>query len=179
MTRRGTRRSLAGSVAPWRLRATRVSSSPFLRSSRKPRSAPVMASAASTTEFSTSWRDRPVCSVRATSRMARSLARLAPAPGTLPHRPGLLVRAELADQPVQLGAVHGEDELVGIRKAQLDAVGVAQRVAFHALAVDDKRRGGCRRLQRCTRRPRARFGRARARRGCRAGSSRCRLGGRS
>src|ERR1039458_4307443 len=49
---------------------------------------------------------------------------------------GFLVRAELVDQPVQLGALHGEDELVGIWKAELDAVGVAQRMAFHALAVD-------------------------------------------
>ena len=87
ITCRGTRKSLAGSVAPLRFRATRISNSPRLRSNRKPRSAPVTASAASTTELSTSWSDKPVCKVRATSRMARSLARLAPAPGELPMAP--------------------------------------------------------------------------------------------
>src|ERR1017187_1451164 len=46
------------------------------------------------------------------------------------------MRAELVDQPAQLRAVHGEDELVGIGKAKLDAVGAAQHMAFHALAVD-------------------------------------------
>ena len=50
---------------------------------------------------------------------------------------GFLVRAELVHQPLQLGAIQGEDELVGIRKAELDAVGVVQRLAFDALAVDE------------------------------------------
>jgi len=46
------------------------------------------------------------------------------------------VRSELLDQPGKLGAVHPENELVGIGKAKFDAVGVAQRLAFHPLTID-------------------------------------------
>ena len=47
------------------------------RSSRNPRSAPVMASAVSTTRASTSSIEKELCSVRARSRIARSFAEIA------------------------------------------------------------------------------------------------------
>jgi hypothetical protein len=59
--------------------------------------------------------------VRARSRMARSLARLPPTR----RAPGPVSGARhLVHQALQLGAIHREDELVGILRAEFDAVGV-------------------------------------------------------
>ena len=45
------------------------------------------------------------------------------------HRPGLLRRAHLVHQAFQFRAVQGENELVGILRAEFDLVGIAQRAA--------------------------------------------------
>ncbi len=119
ITSRGTRRSLSSRLVPARWRATRVSrpAPPDVRSSRKPRSAPVMASAVSTTDASTSSTENELCSVRARSRMARSLPRLPPTPGPAVFSGD----AHLFHQPLQLRAIQREDQLVGILRAEFDA----------------------------------------------------------
>ena len=115
-------------------RATRVSRPSPRRSSRKPRSAPVMASAVSTTEASTSSTEKELCTVRARSRMARSLARLPPSAGGWR---GLLGGAHLFQQALQLRAVQREDQLIGILRAEFDLSEFSSLCRVIALAVDE------------------------------------------
>ena len=105
------------------------------------------ASAASTTEFEHIVERQAALQRARQVQNGAQLGQIGARARRAAHGPGLFVRAELVHQPLQLGAVQGEDELVGIREAKLDAVGIAQRVAFHALAVDDTGRAGCRHLQ--------------------------------
>ena len=81
INRRGTFRSPSASSLPERSRATLISRSSPLPSSRNPRSAPVTARAASTTAVSTSWLDKEFCSARATSITALSLPSFPPFSG--------------------------------------------------------------------------------------------------
>ena len=72
--------------------------------------------------------------MRATSRTARSFARFPPAPVRVTCVSG---RGSLLYQAVISAPAYREDELIGIRHAELDAVGIAQRLALGAFAVDE------------------------------------------
>ena len=126
ITLRGTRRSSSLQLVPVAVpRHPHFQRRPPERSSRKPRSAPVTASAVSTTCASTSSMEKELSSDRARSSMARSLPRLPPTPAA--H--GLVRRRHLFHQPFQLRAIQREDQAVGILRAEFDAVGIARAAA--------------------------------------------------
>ena len=124
----------SGSGRPSRLRATRVSSPPPVRSSRKPRSAPVIASAVSTTEFSTSSMEKSALQRARQVQDGAQLGEIGRPAGS--RAPGFFGGADLLHQPLQLRAVQGEDELVGIGRRRIRCGRIAQRRARHPLAVD-------------------------------------------
>ncbi len=89
-----------------------------------------MASAVSTTDASTSSTENELCSVRARSRMARSLARLPPTPGAGAVFSGAPICSisRFSSAPSSANI-----ELVGILRAEFDLVGIPQRLPRDAL----------------------------------------------
>ena len=104
---------------------------PVFVQSRKPRSKPVIASAASTTAESTSSVESEFCSARATSTKRAKFRQIAGA-GRSGFRGG-----ELIEQFLNLVVVKREDQAVGIGKAELDAVGRVQLLPSDARSVDE------------------------------------------
>ena len=157
--------------------APRASPDPLAsRSSRKPRSAPVMASAASTTEASTSSSGERALQRARQVQHGAQLGQVAAHAGRAVAVSG---RRHLLHQALQFGAIQREDELVGILRAEIDAVGIGAAPArVTRLPLTNVPWRLPQSSSAIVRRFPARCARACAKRGCRAESGDCPAAGR-